>query len=507
MAIFIISNFTPPLYLCCFLLLFQSSPIVFSINITSLLSPYPDLSDFNNLLTSSSVSQDLIQRSSLTLLAVPNNFLRNSLPDSTHRSTNIADILRYHVLLQYLTWSELRQIPAIGKLVTTLYQTTGRANGNLGAVNITRNPIDGIISIRSPITYSHLNITLLALIKTLPYNVSIFTVNSLLIPYGFDLMASENRPPLGLNITNELMDGHNFNVAAAILSASGVTEEFEKDEAGAGITMFVPTDEAFAELPMERFQSLSADRKAVVLRFHVLHSYYTLGSLELIVNPAQPTLATDNMGAGRFTLNMSRINGSIAIDTGIVQASITQTVFDQNPLAIFGVSKVLLPKEIYGKESLETNKPGNSRMMDGSVAPPPQIALSPHYSDPTSIYAYSPGYRQGMKSNDAVLAGGFNSIRVAATTTAIYFSAVTEVKGDDFEQKFPIKIAIFSAEYPKVYSKLDRRRKERKIGKFFCIVIRKHKNPNAPNFLTKSLSFFFLKHSAYVSIVLSCATL
>ncbi|XP_028053600.1 glycine-rich protein 2-like [Camellia sinensis] len=44
-----------------------------------------------------------------------------------------------------------------------------------------------------------------SLIKTLPYNVSIFSINSLLIPYGFDLMASETHPPLGLNITKALI--------------------------------------------------------------------------------------------------------------------------------------------------------------------------------------------------------------------------------------------------------------------------------------------------------------
>ncbi|KAL7182510.1 hypothetical protein ACSBR1_041242 [Camellia fascicularis] len=44
-----------------------------------------------------------------------------------------------------------------------------------------------------------------SLIKTLPYNVSIFSINSLLIPYGFDLMASGTQPPLGLNITKALI--------------------------------------------------------------------------------------------------------------------------------------------------------------------------------------------------------------------------------------------------------------------------------------------------------------
>ena len=69
------------------------------------------------------------------------------------------------------------------------------------------------------------------------------------------------------------------------------------------------------------------------------------------MNPLQPTLATEAMGAGTYTLNITRVNGSVAVGTGIVQASITQTVFDQKPLAIFAVPKVLLPREIFGKES------------------------------------------------------------------------------------------------------------------------------------------------------------
>lgn len=157
-----------------------------------------------------------------------------------------------------------------------------------------------------------------------------------------------------------------------MLAASGVVSEFEADERGAGITLFVPTDEAFADLPSSvKFQSLPADKKALMLRFHVLHSYYPLGSLESIVNPIYPTLATEQNGAGSFTVNISRVNGSVAIDSGIVQASVTQTVFDQNPVAIFGVSKVLLPREFFGRNPIEVNKPSMANTQ------PPDTARSP----------------------------------------------------------------------------------------------------------------------------------
>ncbi|KAI7981184.1 Fasciclin-like arabinogalactan protein 4 [Camellia lanceoleosa] len=381
------SHFTPLTFLY-FLLFTSTCPSISSaLNITSLLSSYPDLSSFSNLLTTTSVAADLTHRSSLTLLVVPNSFLLSS--DLTHHpsTTSIPDILRYHVLLEFLSWSDFLHISPSGKLITTLYQTTGRATNNFGSLNITHDPTTNAVQVRSPSSSSSAaNATVLSLIKTLPYNISIFSVNSLLIPSGFDLMASETRPPLGLNITKALIDGHNFNVAASILAASGVADEFAQDEGGAGITLFVPTDDAFSDLPATAsFQSLPADEKATVLRFHVLHSYYPLGSLESIVNPVQPTLATEDMGAGRFTLNISRVNGSVAIDTGIVQASVTQTVFDQNPVAIFGVSRVLLPREIFGKNPIVDIADGGTQPPDVSLSPknspelyaPPSHLLSP----------------------------------------------------------------------------------------------------------------------------------
>ncbi|XP_059660738.1 fasciclin-like arabinogalactan protein 4 [Cornus florida] len=397
MATFSISHFTPITFIY-FLLFSSSSTPILALNITNLLSSYPDLSDFSDLLTSTYVAADLTHRSSLTLLVVPNSFLRSS--DLTHHSpSNLADVIRYHVLLEYISWSDLRKIPSAGELVTTLYQTTGRATSNFGSVNITRIPGSDAVSVRSPAAYSPSNATILSLVKTLPYNVSIFTVNSLIVPYGSDLMASESRPPLGLNITKALIDGHNFNVAASMLAASGVVEEFEAREGGAGITLFVPTDEAFSDLPATaKFQSLPADKKAVVLKFHVLPSYYPLGSLESIVNPIQPTLGTEAMGAGSYTLNISRVNGSVAIDTGIVQASVTQTVFDQNPVAIFGVSRVLLPREIFGKIPVVSTKPS-----DGGTggAPPPEVALSPESYGPPSHLSSPPGFRQDIRSEAA----------------------------------------------------------------------------------------------------------
>ncbi|XP_047331475.1 fasciclin-like arabinogalactan protein 4 [Impatiens glandulifera] len=350
------TRYTPAVFI--YLLLMSTA--ILALNVTDLLSSFSDLSDFTNLLTSTGVAADLAGRSSLTILAVPNSYLRSSdvfRQSSSSSVANLADVVRYHILLEYLSWTDLKKMN--GKLITTLYQTTGRASDNFGSVNITGDKSTGGVIISSPATYSPSNATIISLIETVPYNLSIFTINSTLVPFGFNLITSETRPSLGINITKALIEGHDFNVAAALLTASAVEKEFENDEGGAGITIFVPTDEAFSDLPISaNFQSLPADEKAIVLKFHVLRSYYPLGSLESIVNPVQPTLATEIMGAGSFTLNISRVNGSIAINSGLVQALVTQTLVDQNPLAIFGVSNVLLPREVFGNKPVVSNPPG-----------------------------------------------------------------------------------------------------------------------------------------------------
>jgi hypothetical protein len=54
--------------------------------------------------------------------------------------------------------------------------------------------------------------------------------------------------------------------------------------------------------------------------------------------------------------------------TDVVEAAITQTVLDEHLISIFGISKVLLPKKIFGKNPMVFHSP----------PPPPH---SPHVID------------------------------------------------------------------------------------------------------------------------------
>nr|CAD1829988.1 unnamed protein product [Ananas comosus var. bracteatus] len=100
---------------------------------------------------------------------------------------------------EFLSLSDLHRLPTFSRPVTTLFQTTGRAPFDLGAVNLTSLNSSSAILVRSPTPFSpspaNSNATVLGLVASLPYNVSVFAIDALLVPYGFDLAASEIRPP------------------------------------------------------------------------------------------------------------------------------------------------------------------------------------------------------------------------------------------------------------------------------------------------------------------------
>lgn len=364
-------------------------------NITTFLGKHTEFTTFNNLLTATNVAGEINNRSSLTILALSNAQLEPYISSFNGNlpTQEVSDVLRYHVLLEYMDWERLKTMPAAGTLVTTLYQTTGRAPNNTGAVNITTGG-NGQVRIGMPVAGAGYNATIDGLVDKFPYTISIVRISDMIFPYGFDLSGSPAPTPASINVTDVLVNAMNFNFLVSLMEASGVVSEFDSEEAGAGITIFAPSDDAFSALKPDTLQGLTAEKKAVILKYHVLLSYYPLGSLQTIVNPVQPTLATQAMGAGSYTLNITRMDGMVAVNTGIVQAPVTQTVFDQKPLSIFGVPKVLLPIEIFGTKSpAPSPSPSPASAPIFPVSPllsPVPVPVSPSVPVPVPISTVSP---------------------------------------------------------------------------------------------------------------------
>ena len=103
---------------------------------------------------------------------------------------DLADVLRFHVLLEFLAPADIRRLPASVKIVTTLFQTTSRAPVDLGAVNITTVGASlAVVRLLAPSPDS--NATVLNAITAVPYNLSVLAVNGLIVHSRFVLTASD----------------------------------------------------------------------------------------------------------------------------------------------------------------------------------------------------------------------------------------------------------------------------------------------------------------------------
>jgi uncharacterized surface protein with fasciclin (FAS1) repeats len=176
----------------------------------------------------------------------------------------------------------------------------------------------------------------------------------LFITFFYLLFLSSPKPSYSLDIVKTLTAHHDFNIIASLLQASGVNNYLEANlKMGSSFTLFLPIDSAFVDLPRSvALQSLASDKKIILLKGHILTVFYPLNLLQTSNIPEQLTLASDVVSSA-FILNISSVNGTVYLRTGVVEAVITKTVFDEHPTSIptsiFGISKVLLPKEFYGK--------------------------------------------------------------------------------------------------------------------------------------------------------------
>ena len=169
--------------------------------VEDLLAPFPNFSTFRQLLISTGIINEVDMRSSLTFL-MPDNAVLNNFVASHQTLTpqEVADALRYHVLLQYLDVGTLQTLAyATGSQVTTLYQSTGRANGQDGFVNITGMP-NNVIEVSAAAPGSPPQAAIITNVTAAPYNYSFFQIDNVLVPNNLKPVAPTPAPtgaPMG----------------------------------------------------------------------------------------------------------------------------------------------------------------------------------------------------------------------------------------------------------------------------------------------------------------------
>ncbi|KAL3676390.1 hypothetical protein R1sor_026338 [Riccia sorocarpa] len=350
-------------------------------NVTLMLNAHPHYSDFNQLLSSTGVADEINSRTSLTVLVPSNTILAPFLTANPNSdSGEIADVLRYHVLLQYWDISQLKAIPQDKPTeVTTLLQTTGRTAGNDGVVDLTYDATT--IGVGLPVEGAPPNASITTSISSMPYNISILAVDTTLIPPGWGTRKDESA-----NITAALEGAVNYKTFIDLLTSTGVDAEYASKQTGAGITVLAPTDAAFAALPPGALAALTPDQAKQVLRYHAIGQYYPLGTLSTL-NKVEPTLASVTGGPGTYVIDVtSKATGLVTLSTGASNATIGSTIYDTTPTSVFSINSVLLPPEIFALAPAAAPSP-----LSPALAPAPALSPVPAPAIGSPVPAPAPG--------------------------------------------------------------------------------------------------------------------
>ncbi|KAF7143411.1 hypothetical protein RHSIM_Rhsim05G0182700 [Rhododendron simsii] len=107
------------------------------------------------------------------------------------------------------------------------------------------------------------------------------------------------------------------------------------------LTIFAPTDEAFARLKSKTLKSFTYQQRIQLIQFHIVNSLLSPLDFETVTNPLS-TQAGDNTKY-KFPLNVTVDGDQVNIRTGIVNASVNGTVYSDSQLAVYQVDRVLLP--------------------------------------------------------------------------------------------------------------------------------------------------------------------
>ncbi|TVU21729.1 hypothetical protein EJB05_31386, partial [Eragrostis curvula] len=147
------------------------------------------------------------------------------------------------------------------------------------------------------------------------------------------------------NITGVLAKAGQFNTFIRLLRSTGVAQQIDNqlNSSGNGLTIFAPTDNAFTSLPSWHAQL--ADKNALV-QFHVLSTLIPMSQFDTVSNPLR-TQAGNN-SPGQYPLNITAEGQQVNISTGVVNATVDNSLYSGDNLVVYQVNKVLLPAALFG---------------------------------------------------------------------------------------------------------------------------------------------------------------
>jgi uncharacterized surface protein with fasciclin (FAS1) repeats len=176
-------------------------------------------------------------------------------------------------------------------------------------------------------------------------------------------------PPAPVNLTDILSKKYCKSFAGLLAADLNGT----KDTA---LTIFCPVDAAVAAF-MPKFKNLTAKAKTAILLYHAVPDYYSMQFLKSNKGKVT-TLATTSVAKKDYTYEAESKEDTVTLDTTVITSTIQATVRDDDPLAVYAVSKFLQPKELF-----------KAKTADLAPAPAPEAGPKKKKKKPSSGSAAS----------------------------------------------------------------------------------------------------------------------
>ncbi|KAL3336010.1 hypothetical protein AABB24_031974 [Solanum stoloniferum] len=166
--------------------------------------------------------------------------------------------------------------------------------------------------------------------------------------------ASAPAPSGPTNITKILEKAGQFTTFIRLLRTTQAGDQIntQLNNSKQGMTVFAPTDNAFSSLKAGTLNSLSSQQQVQLVQFHVLPSFISVSQFQTVSNPLR-TQAGDT-SPGDFPLNVTTSGNQVNVSTGIVDATVGNTIYTDGELAVYQVDKVLQPLSIFASPSPAT---------------------------------------------------------------------------------------------------------------------------------------------------------
>ncbi|KAF3455023.1 hypothetical protein FNV43_RR05471 [Rhamnella rubrinervis] len=214
------------------------------------------------------------------------------------------------------------------------------------------------------------------------------------------------------NVTKILEKAGGFSVFIRILKNTQVINQIEiqLNNSNNALTIFAPTNDAFSGLKAGTLNSLSTEEKVQLLQYHLLPSFIPISSFQTVSNPVR-TQASDTF---EYPLNITTTGSIVNISTGLVNTTISGTVYTDNQLAIYKVDKVLLPLGIFAPRP----KPPAPSPAPGLKKPKKEVDSSTSADSPVAAV----DAKVDASGGNIVNKNGMESIRVAMVVALLLWS-------------------------------------------------------------------------------------